>query len=102
VVDQVDDVEHVRAVALAVHHQEVRQREHGVAEDVGPDLGELRLDRGGLDDRSSEGREGARGVLGGGIADPADDAREGRDLLQESPRRDPLGCVGDVHVLARP
>jgi len=34
-VDQVDHLEDVRAVLLAVHHQEVRQRELRVAEDVG-------------------------------------------------------------------
>ena len=44
-VDQVDDLEDVRAVLLALHHQEVGQREHRVAQDVGPDLRQLGLDR---------------------------------------------------------
>ena len=61
VVDQVDHLEHVGAVALAVHHQQVRERERRVAEDVGPDLRELGLDRRGLDDRRAEhARTGSR------------------------------------------
>ncbi len=42
-VDQLDDVEDVRAVALAVHHQQVRERERRVAQDVRPDLRQLGL-----------------------------------------------------------
>ena len=62
VVDQVDDLEHVGPVALAVHHQQVGQREGGVAQDVGPDLGQLGLHRRGLDDRRAEHAEQAGGV----------------------------------------
>ena len=47
-VDEVDDLEHVGAVLLALHHQPVGQREHRVAQDVRPDLGQLGLDGRGL------------------------------------------------------
>ena len=40
------------------------------------------------------------GALGRGLADAADDARQRRDLLEEPARGDPLGRVGDEHVLA--
>ena len=60
-VDEVDDLEDVRAVLLAVHHQEVGQREVRVAQDVGPDLRQLGLHRRGLHDRRAEdARTGAR------------------------------------------
>ena len=100
VVDQVDHLEHVRAVALAVHHQQVRERERRVAEDVGPDLRELGLHGGCLHDRCTERGERARGVLGRSLADATDDARERRNLLEEPARGDPLGGVSDVHVVA--
>ena len=87
VVDQVDHLEHVGAVALAVHHQQVGQRERRVAQDVGPDLGQLGLHRGGLDDRRAEHAEQRGGALGRALADAADDARQRRDLLQELARR---------------
>ena len=99
-VDQVDHVEHVGAVPLAVHHQQVRERERRVAEDVRPDLGELGLDRRGPDDRGAEHRERARRALGRGLADAADDARERRDLLDEPSGGDPLRRVRDEQVLA--
>ena len=59
-VDQVDHLEHVRAVALAVHHQQVGQREVRVAQDVRPDLRQLGLHRRGLDDRRAEDARTAR------------------------------------------
>ena len=101
-VDQVDHLEHVGAVALAVHHQQVRQRERRVAQDVRPDLGQLGLHRGGPDDRRAEHAEQLGRALGGGLADAADDARQRGDLLQEAPGGDPLRGVGDEHVLADP
>ena len=64
-VDQVDHLEHVRAVLLAVHHQEIGQREVRVAEDVGPDLRELGLHRRGALDPRAEHLEQARDPLGG-------------------------------------
>ena len=87
VVDQVDDLEHVGPVALAVHHQQVGQRERGVAQDVGPDLGQLRLHGRGLDDRRAEHAEQVGRVLGGALADAADDARQRGDLLAGTFRR---------------
>ena len=100
-VDQVDDLEDVRAVALAVHHQQVRERERRVAQDVGPDLRQLGLDR----RRSARSARratsnSARGALARALADAADDARQRPDLLQEAVGGDPLGHVGDEHVLA--
>ena len=56
-VDEVDDLEDVRAVLLAVHHQQVGQREVRVAQDVRPDLRQLGLDRRGLHDRRAEDLE---------------------------------------------
>ncbi len=94
-VDQVDHLEHVRIVLLAVHHQEVRQGEGRVAQDVGPDLGQLGLDRGRLHDRRGEHLEQAGGGLGRAGPDPADDARQAVDLLEEAPGGDPLRRVGD-------
>ena len=99
-VDQVDHVEHVRRVALAVHHQQVRQREVRVAQDVRPDLRELGLHGRRLHDRRFEGREQLRGDLAGARADAADDAGQRVDLLEEAPRGDPLRRVRDEHVLA--
>ena len=87
-VDQVDHVEHVRRVALAIHHQKVRQREVRVAQDVRPDLRELGLYGRRLHDRRLEGREQLRGNLSGARADAADDAGQRVDLLAGSaPRR---------------
>src|SRR3712207_7073667 len=51
------DLEDVRPVLLAVHHQQVGQREGRVAQDVGPDLRELGLDGRGLHDRRVEDAE---------------------------------------------
>ncbi len=85
---------------LAVHHQPVGQREVGVAQDVGPDLGQLGLHRGGLHDRRPEGAEQLRHDLPGAGADAADDAGQRVDLRQEAPRRDALGGVGHEHLLA--
>ena len=99
-VDQVDDVEDVRAVLLALHHQEVGQRELRVAEDVRPDLRELRLHRRGLDDLGAEHRERPCRALAGPGTDTADDARERRDLLEEVVDGDPLGHVRNEQVLA--
>ena len=59
-VDQVDDLEDVRVVALAVHHQQVRQRERRVAQDVRPDLRQLGLHRRRLHDRAPRRRRTAR------------------------------------------
>jgi hypothetical protein len=64
VVHQLDHVEHVGVVLLALHHQEVRQRELRVAQDVGPDLRELRLHRRRADDLGSEHLEQLRRVVG--------------------------------------
>ena len=99
-VDQLDHVEHVRAVALAVHHQQVGQRERGVAQDVGPDLRQLRLHRRRLHDRRAEAGEQLGRALARGLADPADDARQRADLGHEAVGRDPLRHVRDEHVLA--
>ena len=99
-VDQVDDVEHVRAVALAVHHQQVGERERRVAQDVGPDLRQLGLHRRRLHDRGAERLEQPRGALAGALADAADDARQRPDLVHEAVGGDPLRHVGDEHVLA--
>ncbi len=101
-VDQVDHVEHVGPVALAVHHQQIGQRERGVTQDVRPDLGQLGLHRRGRDDRGAEHREGGRGALGRRVVDAADDAGEGRDLLEEPTGRDPLWGMGHKQVLAHP
>ena len=57
VVDQLDHVEDVRAVLLAVHHQQIGQGELRVAQDVGPDLRELGLHRRRLDDLRAEDLE---------------------------------------------
>ena len=100
-VDQVDHLEHVRVVALAVHHQQVRQRELRVAQDVRPDLRELGLDGRGLHDRRAEDREQLRGDLARARADAADDARQRVDLLEEAPGGDPLGRVRDEHAPRR-
>ena len=59
-VDEVDDLEDVRAVLLAVHHQQVGQRERRVAQDVRPDLRQLGLDRRRLHDRRAEDLEQLR------------------------------------------
>jgi hypothetical protein len=99
-VDQVDDVEDVRVVAVAVDHQEVRQREGGVAQDVRPDLGQLRLDRGRVADGGAEHLEEPLAALARTVLDAADDARERPDLLEEAVRGDPLRAVGDEDVLA--
>ena len=86
-VDEVDDLEDVRAVLLAVHHQQVGQRELRVAQDVRPDLRELGLDRRGLHDRRAEDAEQRADALAGALADAADDARQRVDLLEEPARR---------------
>jgi hypothetical protein len=99
-VDEVDDLEHVRVVLLAVHHQEVGQRERGVAQDVGPDLRELGLDRRGLDDRRLEDVEQLGADVAGALADAADDLRQRVDLLEELAGGDALGRVADEDVLA--
>ena len=59
-VDEVDDLEDVGAVLVAVHHQQVGQRERRVAQDVGPDLRQLGLDRRRLHDRGAEHARTAR------------------------------------------
>jgi hypothetical protein len=85
-------------VLLAVHHQQVGQREVGVADDVRPDLRQLGLDRRGLHDRRVEGGEQLGHLLAGVLAHAADDARQRVDLLQKAPGGDALGSVGDEHV----
>src|SRR3954469_17500857 len=100
-VDEVDDLEDVRVVLLAVHHQQVGQRERRVAQDVGPDLGELGLHRARLHDRRVEAAEQLADDLAGALAHAADDARQRVDLLEELPGGDALGRVGDEDVLAR-
>ena len=100
VVDQVDHVEDVRAVLLALHHQQVRQGELRVAQDVRPDLRELRLHRGGLDDLGAEHLEQLGRLRARSLAHAADDARQRGDLLQEVVLRDPLGHVRDEQLLA--
>ena len=97
-VDELDDVEDVRAVLLAIHHQEVRQREVRVAQDVRPDLRELGLHGRRLHDRRAEDRKQRADALAGLRADPADDARQRLDLLEEAPGGDPLGRVRDEDV----
>ena len=98
VVDQLDDVEDVRAVLLAVHHEQVGQGERGVAQDVRPDLRELGLHRRGLHDRRAEDLEQAADDRAGPLADAADDARQRDDLLEEAARGDALGAVGDEEL----
>ena len=100
VVDQLDYVEHVRVVLLALHHQQVRQRELRVAQDVGPDLRQLRLHRRGAHDLRAEHLEQVRSAVPRALADAADDARQSRDLLEEVALGDPLGHVRDEDVLA--
>ena len=100
-VDEVDDLEDVRAVLLAVHHQEVGQRERRVAQDVRPDLRELGLDRRGLHDRRVEDVEQLGDDLAGALADAADDLRQRVDLLEEAAGGDALGRVGDEDVRRR-
>ena len=99
-VDEVDDLEDVRAVLIAVHHQQVGQRELRVADDVRPDLRQLGLDRRGLHDPRAEHLEQAGHDLAGALADAADDAGQRRDLLEEVPGGDALRAVGDEQLLA--
>ena len=99
-VDQLDHLEDVRQVALAIHHQEVRECEVRVPDDVGPDLRELRLYRRGLDDRGVKDREQLRHDLARACVDAADDAWQRVDLLQEAPGRDALGGMRDENLLA--
>ena len=75
-----------RAVALAVHHQQVGEGEHRVAQDVGPDLGQLGLDRvvRTIGAPNTEKGRAARSV--DASAHAPDNARKGRDLLEEAPR----------------
>ncbi len=101
-VDEVDHVEDVRAVLLAVHHQQVGQREVRVAQDVRPDLRQLGLHGRRLHDRRAEDREQRADALARRLADAADDARQRADLLEEAPGGDPLGRVRDEDVLADP
>ena len=93
-------LEDVRAVLVALHHQEVGERELGVAEDVAPDLRQLGLGRGGADDRGVEGGEQVGCALRARLADAADDSRERVDLLEEPALDDPLRHVGDEDRLA--
>ena len=100
-IDQLDDVEHVRAIALAVHHEEVGERERGVTEDVRPDLRQLRVDGSRAVHGGVEDAEQLSSALGGGLAGSAHDAGERVDLLDEPPTDDPLRTVNDEDVLVR-
>ena len=100
-VDEVDDLEDVRPVLVAVHHQQVGQRELRVADDVRPDLRELGLDRRRLHDPRAEDLEQARRRTSpDALADAADDAGQRRDLLEEVPGGDALRAMGDEQLLA--
>ena len=87
-------------MALAVHHQQVGQREVRVAQDVRPDLRELGLHGRGLHDRGAEYAEQLAGDLARAGPRAADDAGQRLDLLKEAPGRDPLGRVRDEQLVA--
>ena len=55
-----------------------------------------------MHDRGAEHREGRGRALGRRLVDAADDAGEGRDLLEEPTGRDPLWGMGHEQVLAHP
>ena len=99
-VDEVDHLEDVRAVLLALHHQPVRERELDVAQDVRPDLRELGLNWCGLHDRRAEHREELTDDFARALADAANDARQRHDLLEEPSRRDALRRVRNEHFRA--
>jgi hypothetical protein len=84
----------------SVHHQQVGQREVRVPQDVGPDLRELRLHRGGLNDLGAEHLEELRRLGARAVAHAADDRGQRGDLLEEVVHRDPLRHVRHEQVVA--
>src|SRR5206468_5712955 len=65
-----------------------------LAQDVRPDLGQLRLHWTRLHNRRPEDAEDLRGAICRGVADTADDAGQARDLLKEASGCDSLREIG--------